>query len=245
MRRHLRLALLVAVLMLGGAVSVFLPHTSAQQPRLVHLAQGWNLVAWTGTNQPASGALASLGDAVSAVYGYNSDSQSFARYVFGRAEVSTLTDFEPERAYWVLALRATDWSVQGSVGPSCPATTPCPAATPCPYCPSGLDSFRSDSCAAIALEIEYLGVEMDIAETVGVIGTTPSEIQARLDQGTQAFQQGCQGIGLAPPSYLTARCAEVGRWKGMEQREVLHDPDPQYLVWASQFDSMVDKYCTP
>lgn len=232
----LLLGLLVAVLVIGGVVALFRSQTSAEQTRIIHLAQGWNLVTWTGEAQAASGALASLGDAVSVVYGYNNDSQSFTRCIVGAPEASTLADFAPEQAYWVLALRSADWSVPGPSQPSCPTVTPCPS------CPPASDPW-SDICASTALMIEFYEVELDIAETVGVVGTTPSEIQAALHQAEQVFDQHCQDIAQAAPSLLTAGCATVGKWLGVEQATILYDPDPQYQVWANQFDNLIDEYC--
>jgi hypothetical protein len=243
MRRYLWLALLVAVLMLGGAVSLFLSHTSAEQARLVHLRQGWNLVAWTGANQPASGALAGPGNAVPAVYGYNNDSQSFTRYVLGRPEISTLTDFESEHAYWVLAQWPTDWSVPSGVGPSCPAATPCPVGTPCPSCPT--PSLQSDLCTAYKVGIETDTILLDIAEKVGLTVSTPDEIRAHIQETQQKFNQQCQAVVLLQPSLLTYSCAIAGRWKGMQEEEMLFDPDPQTQTWENQFDGIVDKYCEP
>ena len=176
MQRRLWLALLVTVLMLGGVVGLFLSHTSAQQPRLVHLAQGWNLVAWTGANQPASEALASLGDAVQAVYGYNGDTQDFTRYVLGRPEFSTLTDFETEHAYWVLAQRPTDWSVPSSAGPSCPAGTPCPGCgqwqSLAEQCSASYDQCVTDFSDCVAVLTVCLATQPtdpDIDEVCGLI----------------------------------------------------------------------------
>jgi hypothetical protein len=167
--------------MFGGVVGLFLSRTSAQQPRLVHLAQGWNLVSWTSATQSTSGALASVGDAVSAVYGYNSDSQSFARYIFGRPEVSTLTDFETERAYWVLALRPTDWSVPSGVGPSCPA------ATLCPYYPtptSTADDLPGQSLCKLLDELDELQwVNLSTAFAVDCGIDLDCTLQCDLDSG--------------------------------------------------------------
>jgi hypothetical protein len=130
----LPLGLLVAAVAFAGVVGLFFSHTFAQQTKVVHLAQGWNLVTWTGETQAASVALAPLGDTVPVVYGYHNDSQIFTRHIVGRPEVSTLTDFGPEEAYWVLALRSAEWSVPGQAQPSCPTATPCPISTPCPSC---------------------------------------------------------------------------------------------------------------
>jgi len=230
--------LLVAVVVLAGVVGLLSSHTSAQQTRTIHLAQGWSLVAWTGETQSAPAALADLGDAVSVVYGYNNDSQTFTRCIVGRPEVSTLTHFEPAKAYWVMALRSADWSVAGQSQPSCPTVTPCPS------CPSASDSW-SDLCASTALMIEFYEVELDIAETVGVVGTTPSEIQAALQQTEQVFDQQCQGVALAEPSLLAMGCATAAKWKGSEETANLYDPDPQRTVWINQLDDIVDDYCMP
>jgi len=235
------LGLLIAIVMVGGVVGLFSSHTSAQQPRLVHLAQGWNLVAWTGANQPASGALASLGDAVSAVYGYNSDSQSFARYVFGRPEISTLTDFEAEHAYWILAQRPTDWSVPSGVAPSCPTTTPCPAATPCPYCPT--PSLQSELCTSYKMSIELDTIWLEIAEQGRLVGRTAAEVRADLQQNQQNFDQYCQGVALLQPTLATGACAIAGKWLGIQDTTMLYAPDAQTQVWGNQFRNIVNEYC--
>jgi hypothetical protein len=243
MHRRLWLALLLAVLVFGGIVGLFLSHTSAQQARSVHLAQGWNLVSWTGANQSISGALAGVSDAVSAVYGYNGDSQSFGRYIVGRPEVSTLADFEIDRAYWLLAVRATDWSVPSSAGPSCPATTPCPAATPCPSCPA--PTQLSEVCTFGKVQIELDTIWLEIAEEGQLVGRTAAEVRAELQQHQQAFDQGCQGVALLEPTLVTNRCAEVGRWKGLMEGHILYAPDAQKQVWLNQFNSIMYEYCIP
>jgi len=114
------LGLFIAALMLVGVTSLFLIDTSAQQMRIIALTQGWNLVTWTGEKQSAAEALDSVSDAVSAVYGYDNDSQTFSRYFIDRPEISTLTDFEPEEAYWVLVHRySATWWVPGLACPDC------------------------------------------------------------------------------------------------------------------------------
>lgn len=118
-RNKFALGVLLVALILAGVTSLFLAHTSAQQMRVIALAQGWNLVTWTGEKQSASQALTSVSDAVSAVYGYDNDSQTFTRYFIDRPEISTLTDFEPEEAYWVLAQRSATWWVPGVACPDC------------------------------------------------------------------------------------------------------------------------------
>ena len=118
-RNKFALGLLLVALILAGVTSLFLVHTSAQQGRFIALAQGWNLVTWTGEKQSASQALTDVSDAVSIVYGYNNDSQTFTRYIIDRPGISTLTDFEPEGAYWVLARRSATWWVPGLACPDC------------------------------------------------------------------------------------------------------------------------------
>lgn len=235
------LGLLIAVAMAAGVVGLFLSHTSAQQTRDIHLAQGWNLVGWTGEKQSASEALVAwrlynLRDAVLAVYGYNNDSQSFTRYIVGRPDISTLTDFEPEQAYWVLAQAATDWLVPGPAEPSCPT------ATPCPDCLSASD-LLSEFCVHLKVKIETGEVLLEIAEAGLLVGKTETEVRTELALHQEAFDEGCQGVPLAQPLLLAADCAYVGWWKGLEDREMLYAPDPQTQIWADQFDSIIDKYC--
>jgi hypothetical protein len=238
------LGLLIAIVMVAGVVGLFSSHTSAQQTRAIHLAQGWNLVTWTGEKQPASAALASLGDAVSVAYGYNNDSQSFTLHAVGRPEISTLTDFEPEQSYWVLALRSAEWSVPGPAVPSCPTTTSCPAVTPCPYCPSASGSL-GESCAGAKVTIQVYEVLLDIAEKGRLVGMTESEVRADLAQAQGLFDEVCQGVPLAEPSLLVSSCELAGRWKGLEEGHMLYEPDAQTGVWVNQFDSIIDEYCTP
>lgn len=238
------LGLLIAVVMAAGVVGLFLSHTSAQQTRLIHLAQGWNSAAWTGEKQSASEALANLGDAVLIVYGYNNDSQSFTRHVVGRPEISTLTDFEPEQAYWVLAQRSADWSVPGPAVPSCPTVTPCPTGTPCPDCPP-VTNLPSDLCTSYKISIETNEVVLEIAEAGKLVGSTASEVRARIDEDQRDFDQYCSGVPLAKPSLVALRCTIAGKWLGMEHTTMLYAPSAQDQVWANQFDSIIDKYCKP
>jgi len=238
------LGLLVAVVMAAGVVGLFLSHTSAQQTRVIHLAQGWNSAAWTGEKQSASEALANLGDAVLIVYGYNNDAQSFTRYIVGRPDISTLTDFEPEQAYWVLVQRAADWSVPGPAVPSCPTVAPCPIATPCPYCPPAANPW-SELCAGMKVTIEVYEVLLDIAEKGRLVGMTESEARANLAQLQQSFDQTCQGVPLAEASSLASSCATAGRWKGLWEGHMLYAPDAQTGVWINWFDNIMDKYCEP
>lgn len=236
--------LLLAVAMFGGGLVLFLSHTSAQQTRVIHLVQGWNSVAWTGEKQFASEALADLGDAVSAVYGYDNDSHGFTRYMVGRPEVSTLTDFEPEQAYWVLAQRSADWSVPGPAAPSCPTVAPCLTPTPCPYCPAA-SSAQSEYCASLTVAIELSEILVDIAEEGLLIGATESEVRAQLTQARSDFDQQCQGLPLAEPSLLALACAAAGKWKGLQEGIMVYSPHPQTMVWINQFDDIIDNYCTP
>jgi hypothetical protein len=238
------LGLLIAIVMLVGVVGLFSSHTSAQQTRVIHLTQGWNLVTWTGEKQSASAALASLGDAVSVAYGYKNDSQTFTLHAVGRPEISTLTDFEPEQSYWVLALRSADWSVPGWTEPSCPTMTPRPTATPCPDCPSASGSL-GESCAGAKVMIEVYEVLLDIAEKGRLVGMTESEVRANLAQAQGLFDEVCQGVPLAEPSLLVSSCEVAGRWKGLEEGHMLYEPDAQTGVWVNQFDGIIDEYCTP
>jgi hypothetical protein len=234
---RLLLVSLVVAIALASVAGLFFSHTSAQQTRTIHLAQGWNLVTWTGDTQSSSAALASLGDAVPVVYGYNNDSQIFARCIVGRPEISTLTNFGPEEAYWVMALRSADWSVPGPAEPSCPV------ATACPDCPSASD-LVSDVCTGTDVWIGIYGILVDIAEKGLLVGMTEAEARAQLAQFQQGFDQGCQGVPLAEASFVAYGCSEAGRWKGMEERENLYAPDPQKTIWINQFDDIIDQYCT-
>ena len=237
------LGLLAAAVMLAGVVGLFSSHTSAQQTRVIHLAQGWNSVAWTGEKQSASAALASLGDAVSVAYGYNNDSQSFTLHAIGRPEISTLTDFEPEQSYWVLALRSADWSVPGPAAPSCPTMTPRPTATPCPYCPA--PTVQSELCTSYKSSIERLTIFLEIAEAGKLVGMTADEVRAVLQENQRNFDRDCQGVPLVQPSLTTADCALAAKWLGIEDTTLLYAPNAQDQVWGNGFRSIVEKYCMP
>lgn len=243
------LGLLVAVVMAAGVVGLFFSHTSAQQTRIIALAQGWNLVTWTGEKQSAAEALDSVSDAVSAVYGYNNDSQTFTRYIVDRPEISTLTDFEPEQAYWVLASRSADWSVPGPAVPSCPTGTPCPTVTPCPACPEPTDSASaeyvlSDVCTSLKIRVETYEVLLEIAEAGLLVGGTVSEVRADIAASQASFDKSCSGVSLTEFSIRGPACALVGKWRGIQGTTMIYAPSAQTQVWKNQFDAIFYKYCS-
>ena len=159
-RNKFALSLLLVALILAGVTSLFSVHTSAQQMRVIALAQGWNLVTWTGEKQSASQALTSVSDAVLVVYGYNNDSQTFTRYIIDRPGVSTLTDFEPEEAYWVLAQRSATWWVPDLACPDC-----------------GLWQSAAEQCLA-----EYEEATNALTECVALLATCSAAPSQAIDQ---------------------------------------------------------------
>jgi len=127
-KRNLFLGLLIG-LVLGGALPAFLSFdwTSAQDSRTVLLRQGWNQLVWTADNQPADTALAAIAGDLVIVYGWQGDSQSFTRYIPGRADVSTMGEVEKDSGYWLLMTRDAALSVPTADGQQCPQPTPCPS----------------------------------------------------------------------------------------------------------------------
>jgi hypothetical protein len=247
------LGLLAAVVMFAGVVGLFSSHTSAQQTRVIHLAQGWNSVAWTGEKQSASAALASLGDAVSVAYGYNNDSQSFTLHAIGRPEISTLTDFEPEQSYWVLALRSADWSVPGPAVPSCPTTTPrptttpCPAGTPCPACPTP-ENVMDELCSWKRPSLEWWRIVLDVDVALGF---DASNARDAISDYETFISQNCQGLGfdVIPSSGMSSTCWFAGEVKGESSytlilADFLSPGEEQALREAvDRLDTFADKYC--
>jgi len=137
-KRNLFLGLLIG-LVLGGALSAFLffhSWTSAQDSRTVLLRQGWNQLVWTADNQPADTALAAIAGDLVMAYGWQGDSQTFTRYIPGRADVSTMGEVEKNGGYWLLMTREVAFSFPTAdiQCPACPAPTPCPTSTPSPSC---------------------------------------------------------------------------------------------------------------
>lgn len=135
-KRNLFLGLLIG-LVLGGALPAFLclhGWTSAENSRVVELRQGWNQLVWTPDNQPADTALAAIAGDLAMVYGWQGDSQTFSRYIPGRADVSTMGQVEKDSGYWLLMTRDAAFSVPTADGQQCPKPTPCPTSTPSPSC---------------------------------------------------------------------------------------------------------------
>jgi len=134
-KRNLFLGLLIG-LVLGGALSSFLSFhwTSAQDSRTVLLRQGWNQLVWTADNQPADTALAAIAGDLVIVYGWQGDSQTFTRYIPGRANVSTMGEVEKNSAYWLLMTRDAAFSVPTADGQQCPQPTACPSPSPSAGC---------------------------------------------------------------------------------------------------------------
>ena len=253
------LGLLIAIVMVVGVVGLFSSHTSAQQTRVIHLAQGWNLVTWTGEKQSASAALTSLGDAVSVAYGYKNDSQTFTLHAVGRPEISTLTDFEPEQSYWVLALRSADWSVPGPAVPSCPTTipcrtatpcpttTPCRTATPCPDCPTP-ENVMDEWCSWERASLEQWRIVLDVEMALGI---DPSNARDAISDHETFISQSCQGLGfdVIPSSGMSDTCWYAGGWEGrysttLNLADFLSPSEEQALREAvDRLETFADKYC--
>lgn len=135
-KRNLFLGLLIG-LVLGGALPAFLSFhgwTSAQGSRTVQLRQGWNQLVWTGDSQAIDTALAAVAANMPIAYGWQGDTQTFSRYVPGKAEVSTMSEVAKDSAYWLLMTREVAFSFPTADGQQCPKPTPCPTNTPCPSC---------------------------------------------------------------------------------------------------------------
>lgn len=121
---------------------------SAQGSRTVQLRQGWNQLVWTGENQAADTALAPIADKMPIAYGWQGDTQTFSRYVPGRAVVSTMTEVEKDAAYWLLMIQDSTFSVP-TASLQCPQPSPCPEYSPCPTstpCPTPTACPTSTPC---------------------------------------------------------------------------------------------------
>lgn len=224
---RLALGLLIAVLALAGAVGLLLSHTSAQQTRTIHLVRGWNSVTWTGGKQSASQALAGVSDAVSVVYGYNNDSQVFTLY---SQQIATLTDFEPEQAYWVLAQRSADWSVPGPDAPSCLTMTPCPTPTQCPTSDGSLTAYQlQEECTAAKVTIE--GEDIMGPENGSSVDFASIE---------QFYNQSCQGVSLLTGSPLAEACTGLGIIQGAS---IAPTAPPELVAVGQKSAVLVGQYC--
>jgi len=93
--------------------------------------------------------------------------------------------------------------------------------------------------------IESARITLDMAEKRGMIGATPDDIRGWIAGLEQYFSANCQGVALAQPSTLTQGCAEVGRLKGAEERELLYNPTAQGQSWYAQLDGLIEQYCRP
>lgn len=101
---------------------------SAQGSRTVQLRQGWNQLVWTGESQAADTALAPIADKMPIAYGWQGDTQTFSRYVPGKAEISTMSEVAKDGAYWLLMTQDFSFDVPTDEVQS-PTPTPCPIAT--------------------------------------------------------------------------------------------------------------------
>lgn len=227
-KRNLFLGLLIG-LVLGGALPAFLSlhgWTSAQDSRTVLLRQGWNRLVWTANNQPADTALAAIADDLVMAYGWEGDSQTFTRYIPGRADVSTMGEVEKNSGYWLLMTREVAFSFP-TADIQCPT---CPAPTPCPQCPTPGDDSMSlasyqlqELCTAAKLNIEL----MEITDK----DTTSAK---------QFFAKNCQGVQLLGGSHLTEACASAGLLSGGGLTGV-----PELERAAGPAAVLLGQYCVP
>jgi hypothetical protein len=246
-----RIAILVSVVALAvGSVlgfSLALGGSPAQTQRTY--GPGWVNWAHVGPTQPIAQALSGIEGNVAAVYYLNPETGTFLLYVPSRPEVSDLTTMDFGQSYLMLLKAPTAMTIPTeatflATPTSCPAVTPRPTATPCPYCLPASNP-QSDSCASLKVAIEMYEILVDIAEQGRLVGGTETEVRASLAQAQQYFNQDCQGVPLAQPSFLALGCAAAGKWKGQEEGHMLYAPDAQTQLWINQFDNIIDKYCTP
>ena len=99
--------LLIFVTAPGGAVWQRPPATD---PYEAALAPGFNIVAWTAGPRAVSEAVAGLGEALIAVYGYDAFAQRYRVYrPEGPAFLNDLTTLEPGQAVWLQTREAAIW----------------------------------------------------------------------------------------------------------------------------------------
>ena len=113
MRRSTALLLLTALLAATAfSVERALTPTSAQEPetRLVDLAEGWNLVGWTGPTTPLDEAITGIVEQVEAVATFTAASQAFATWnAAGPDFLNTLTELIQGEGAWILVGAVTTW----------------------------------------------------------------------------------------------------------------------------------------
>jgi hypothetical protein len=76
----------------------------------ISLKRGWNLVGYNSTTSMAAvRALSTINGKYSAVYAFDTDSDTYKGLI--PAMVNELTTFEPGSGYWIYAIENTTWSL--------------------------------------------------------------------------------------------------------------------------------------
>jgi enterochelin esterase-like enzyme len=79
-------------------------------PKSVSLSEGWNLAGFSSLSSlPIATALGSASNNISAVYQYDSSTQSYKDFAPGSG--GTLTSMEPGRGYWIYSNAGTTWTL--------------------------------------------------------------------------------------------------------------------------------------
>ena len=107
-------------LYIGGAEPVEWKRTVLPEGGLVSLAEGWNLVAWSGQDRlSAEDALASLGEKVGAAAAWDAAAGQFTLYSpVAPAGETSRWQLARGGGLWLYASRAGYWLQPGSVGPA-------------------------------------------------------------------------------------------------------------------------------
>jgi len=131
---------------------------------------------------------------------------------------------------------------------TCPTCPTCPQPVVCPTCPEPVTcppaaSQMSDYCTSMKMVIEQNEIELEMAIAGRLTGGTAQDVGANIADYQQIFDQNCQGVPLAEPSWVGVWCANAGIWYGREERDAGYAPDAQTQAWARQFDAIIDRYC--
>jgi hypothetical protein len=244
-----RIAILVSVVALavGSVLGFGLASGSSPAQTQKTYGPGWVNWAHVGPTQPIAQALSGIEGNVAAVYYLNPETGTFLVYVPSKPEVSDLTTMDFGQSYLMLLTAPTAMTIPTeatflATPTACPTATPCPAATPAV-------NPMSEFCTGIKAGIEIDKIFLEIAKAGLLIGPggqiDPSEVEASLAGKNTTLDIVCQGVPLAEPSFLSSACAVAGKWKGLEEGNMLYAPSAQDQVWLNQFDDIVDEYCMP
>lgn len=89
---------------------VYWPRTIRLEPRLVVLAPGFNLVAWTGSTRPLADAVAGLEGVLQALYAWDPVRQAFRMYRPDAPDfLNDLTRLRAGDAVWIQVSAAAEW----------------------------------------------------------------------------------------------------------------------------------------